>query len=138
MAKEDIVNSEQSLNSYIEYLKIQFDKNKYLRVKLSTGKQRTMTQNRALHLFCGMLAESLNDAGLDFRLFLKDGYEVPFDEHLVKEYIWRPIQKIITGKDSTTKPETHQYAEIYDVINRKMAEHGIFTAWPSKDTMGAK
>jgi len=134
MAKEGIVNSEASLNSYIEYLKIQFEKNKYLRVKLSTGKQRTLTQNAALHKFCELLSIALNEGGYDFRLFMKDGYEVPFDEYLVKKHIWKPIQKAMTGKESTAKVEVSDYAKIYEVVNRKMAEYGLHIPWPSRGT----
>jgi len=102
---------------------------------MKTGKQRTLTQNAALHLFCTQLSEALNDAGFDFRTFIKEGYPVPFNENLVKEYLWRPIQKAITGKESTTKPERHEYGLIYDALNVKLAEHGIYIPWPCKDTM---
>ncbi len=135
MSNKTIINSEQSLNAHIEYLKIHYKKNKYLRISVSTGKQRSLTQNASLHLFCSMVADALNDGGFDFRVFVKEGYPVPFDEHLVKTYLWKPIQKAITGKDSTTKPESHEYAKIYESLNLKLAEHGIHCPWPSKDTM---
>jgi len=134
---EQIINSRQSLDAYKAYLDTQFDKHKYLRVTSKTGKQRTLTQNSSLHLFCSMLAAALNDAGFDFRVFIKEGHPVPFNEKLVKDHIWRPIQKAITGKDSTTKPETHEYADIYDALNVKLAEHGIYVPWPCKETQNA-
>ena len=130
---EQVINSEQSLEAHIANLRVQYDKYKYIRYSLKTGKQRTLTQNRALHKFCSMLAEQLNDAGYDFRTFVKEGYPVPFNESLVKEHLWRPIQKAVTGKESTTKPETHEYSKIYDVLNQKLAEHGVFVPWPSKE-----
>lgn len=130
---EKIINSRQGLEAYKIYLDAQFDKHKYLRVTSKTGKQRTLTQNAALHLFCCKVSDALNDAGFDFRTFIREGYPVPFNEALVKEHIWRPIQKAITGKESTTKPETHEYAIIYDTLNLKLAEHGIHVPWPCKD-----
>jgi len=133
VTNKTIINSEQSLNAYIEHLKIQFEKHKYLKVSLSTGKQRSLTQNAALHKYCDMTAKALNDGGFDFRVFIKEGYPVPFNEFLVKEYLWRPIQKAITGKTSTTKPEKHEYSLIYDALNMKLAEHGLYIPWPSKD-----
>lgn len=133
MKDEQIINSRQSLEAYKKFLDAQFEQNKYLAVTIRTGKQRTLTQNSALHLFCENLATTLNDAGIDFRLFLKDGYPVPFTQELVKNHIWRPIQKAVTGKESTTKPQAHEYAQIYDVLNCKMAEFGIFVPWPSKE-----
>jgi hypothetical protein len=135
---EQIINSRQSLEAYKAFLDAQFEKHHYLRVTSKTGKQRTLTQNASLHLFCDFLADALNDAGFDFRTFVREGYPVPFNEVLVKEYLWRPIQKAITGKDSTTKPETHEYAMIYDSLNLKLAEHGIYVPWPCKETVNAK
>ena len=136
MNNETIINSKQSLDAYKKYLDTQFEQHKFLRLSLKTGKQRTLSQNSALHLFCQQLADALNDAGFDFRTFIKAGYAVPFNDQLVKNFIWRPIQKAITGKDSTTKPETGQYAEIYDVLNVKLAEYGLFVAWPCKENNG--
>jgi hypothetical protein len=132
---EDIINSLQSLEAYKKHLDAEFEKHKYLRMTKKTGKQRTLTQNASLHKFCGMLSEALNDAGFDFRLFIREGYPVPWTEALVKDYFWRPIQKAVTGKESTTKPETHEYALIYDSVNTKLVEHGLYVPWPCKDTM---
>ena len=129
-----IINSEQSLAAYKLFLDAQFKKHKYLRLTVKTGRQRSQTQNAALHLFCSQLADALNDAGFDFRAFIKEGYPVPFNENLVKEHLWKPIQKAITGKDSTTKPERHEYALIYDSLNVKLAEHGLFVPWPCKES----
>ena len=131
---ESIINSRESLEAYKVFLDAQFEKHKYLRLTVKTGKQRSATQNAALHLFCSQVADALNNAGFDFRAFIKDGYPVPFNEILVKEYLWKPIQKAITGKDSTTKPERHEYALIYDSLNLKLAEHGLFVPWPSKES----
>ena len=132
---EKIINSEQSLEAYFVFMRAEFEKHKYLRCTHKTGRQRTRTQNAALHLFCDHLSQALNDGGKDFREFIKEGYPVPFNERLVKDYIWRPVQKAITGKDSTTEPEAKEYGLIYDSINVKMAEHGFHVPWPSKDTM---
>ena len=131
---ETIINSRESLAAYKVFLDAQFEKHKFLRLTVKTGKQRSNTQNAALNVFCPQLAVALNDAGFDFRVFMKEGYPVPFNAFLVKEYIWRPIQKAITGETSTTKPKTHEYALIYDALNMKMAEHGIFVPWPSKES----
>ena len=132
---EQIINSRQILEAYKKLLDAQFEKHHYLRATLKTGKQRTLTQNASLHLFCQLLADALNDAGFDFRTFVKEGYPVPFNEMLVKEYMWRPIQKAIIGNDSTTKPKTHEYGMIYDALNIKLVEHGIYVPWPCKETM---
>jgi hypothetical protein len=132
---EQIINSRQSLEAYKKFLDVQFEQHKYLRTTMKTGKQRTLTQNSSLHLFCQQLADALNDAGFDFRAFVKEGYPVPFNEMLVKEYLWRPIQKAITGKESTTKPLMNEYGLVYDALNMKLSEHGIYVPWPCKETV---
>jgi hypothetical protein len=133
---EQIINSEQAFNAYLEHLKAQWDKHHYLRVDLKTGKQRTLTQNRCLHLYCQQLADALNEAGLDFRQTIKDGVEVPWSDALAKEYLWRPIQRAVTGKESTTKPERAEYSQIYDVLNRHISgKFGIYCPWPSNDSL---
>lgn len=133
--KEDIVNSKKALDAYKVYLDAQFDKHKYLRISMKTGKQRTGLQNRALHKFCEMLADEMNAAGFDFRVFIKEGYPVPFTKELVKEHIWKPIQKAVTRHSSTTKPETGEYTKIYESLNVKLAEHGLHVPWPCRESM---
>jgi len=54
-----IINSQQSLDSYISHLKNEFDKHKYLRLDMKTGKQRTNLQNASLHKYCDQVAECL-------------------------------------------------------------------------------
>ena len=84
-----------------------------------------------MHLWFDQLSTALNDAGLDKRVILKAETEIPWSRHSIKESMWRPVQKILLGKDSTTEPTPSQYIEIYEVINRKMAEKGIHVPWPS-------
>ncbi len=133
---EIIINSQDLLDDHIDKLKLSFAKHKYLRATVKTGKQRTLTQNACLHLYCQQVADALNDAGLDIRTTVKSDVDVPWTDRLVKDTMWRAIQKAITGQDSTTKPETHQYSEIYDVLNRHLINKlGISVAWPSKETM---
>lgn len=133
---EQIINSQQSLDAYKKYLDAQFEKHKYLRVDLKNGMQRTKTQNAALHKFCEQLAVTLNDGGFEFTTFVKHGYEVPFTKELVKDHLWRPVQEAVTGKLSTTKPETHEYAIIYDALNSVLAKKGIYVPWPSVESKG--
>jgi len=133
---ESIINSQQSLDAYIEHLRLQFDSHKYLRTTIKTGKQRTLTQNRALHMYCDNLAKSLNNAGWDMRRLLKDDFEIPWTGHSVKNTLWREIQKAMFGKESTTEPETHEYSQIYEVLNRVISQRaGVFVPWPCKENM---
>ena len=131
---QTITNS-QDLDAYIKNIRIRFEKDKIIKVDAKSGKTRTLTQNASLHKFCSMLAQAMNEAGFDFRVFIKEGYPVPFTEELVKEYIWKPIQKAVTGHESTTKPEPKQYSEVYDALNVKLAEHGLYVPWPCRENL---
>jgi len=134
--KEQPINSRDSLEIHIEYLRNQFEKHKYLRVSMKTGKQRTATQNKCLHLYCQQLSNELNDAGLDMRKVVKEEFELPWTMEQVKLILWGTYQKHLTGHKSTTKPETKDYPNIYDALNRHMGQKfGIHVPWPSKDTM---
>lgn len=128
-----IVNSEKSLYELFDTLKKQYDKDKYLRVDVKTGKQRTSTQNASMHLWWQWVAETLQERGLTFKVFFKDGFEVPWSKEIVGDHIWRPVQMAVCKQKSTTKPLTTDYPIIFDSINLKLSEHGIHVPWPSKD-----
>ena len=103
------------------------------------GKQRTNKQNKSLHKFCSLLAEALNDAGLDMRVVLKPEVEIPWDTKSAKEHLWRPIQELVISKESTTDADTKDYSKVYEVLNRHLGEkHGIHVPWPCKDTQERK
>lgn len=133
---EQLINSQPAFDAYLEHLKTQWNEHHYLRVDLKTGKQRTLTQNRCMHLYCKHLADALNDAGWDMKRLLKDDFEIPWTEHSAKDTLWREIQKAMFGHESTTKPDRKQYSEIYDALNRVISQRtGVFVPWPSNDSL---
>lgn len=94
---------------------------------------RTLSQNAALHKYCQDVANELNEAGLDMRKVLKPGISIPWNQNSVKRHLWRPIQEAMFDKLSTTKLETKEVSEVYEVLNRHMAEKfGISVEFPSK------
>ena len=136
MTTKTIINSEQSLNAYIEHIRVQFEKHRYLSVSLSTGKQRSLTQNQALHKYFTLLADELNGGGFDMRRTLKQDVDIPWTMEAVKEHLWKPIQTAITKEKSTAKADRKDYSKIYDVLSRHLSQKlGVFVSWPSKDTM---
>ncbi len=97
---------------------------------------RTLTQNAAMHLFFEHLSQTLNEAGLDVMSTMKKDVAIPWSARLVKEMIWRPVQKAVLGKDSTTKLNKLEISDVYDVINRHMSEnHGIGVSFPSEASL---
>ena len=101
-------------------------------------KQRTITQNRALHLWFELVATTLNDAGLDMRKTLKPSIDIPWTKMTVKDFLWRPIQKAMLQKDSTKKLTTKEIDTVYDVINKHLSEKlGVHQPFPSIDEIMA-
>lgn len=101
------------------------------------AKQRTLSQNNALHLYCAMLAETLNDAGLDLRVVLKPEIAIPWTGGTVKDFLWRGVQQSYLGKRSTTELTTKEVNEIYEILNRHLGEKfGITQEFPKyEDTL---
>ena len=139
MSDEIIINSKQSKDAFIAHMSKLYDEHKYLRLTLKTGKQITDLQRKSMHLYCRQLSNALNDAGFDMKKVLKEEVEIPWTEVSVKEHLWRPLQKILTGKVSTTKAETKEHPYVYEVLARHMSEKfGVFIPWPSKENKDKK
>lgn len=96
--------------------------------------KRTDKQNRSLHLLFKLLAEELNQSGLDMRKTLKPGVEIPWSGDSVKEFLWRPIQEAQLNKKSTTELTTKEIDAVFDTITRHIGEKfGIYVPFPSID-----
>ncbi len=96
--------------------------------------QRSNQQNKALHLYCRMLSDALNTAGLDQRTVLKPGIEIPWCEQSVKTSLWKPIQEAMLRIESTTEAETGDYSKVYEVLTRHLGDKlGIVPPeWPTR------
>ena len=102
----------------------------------SHSKERTLKQNKALHVLFEELSQTLNEQGLDMRRTLKPGVEIPWNAKTVKEYLWRPIQKAQLNKDSTTQLTTREIDQVFDTLNRYLGEnHGVHVPFPSIESV---
>ena len=96
---------------------------KELLFDLSPFSQRTGQQNRALHKFFSMLAEALILAGLEMKVVLKAETKLWWTLEAVKEYLWRPVQKSLYQKESTTELEKQIEIEtIHENLMRLLGE----------------
>lgn len=135
-----IINSEIALAQAQRKLAEMWRENKYVEVEFRRkAKQRTLTQNAAMHLFFGWLADALNDAGYDMRRTLRNDIEIPWTPAAVKEHLWRPIQIAMTDKRSTTEITTVEPTEIHAVLSRHLGQKlGIqCPAWPKRSDKAA-
>lgn len=99
-------------------------------------KQRTLTQNAALHKYFELVSDTLNESGLDIKKTLASNAEVPWSPPLVKELIWRPIMKAQLQKPSTTQLTTKEIDAVLDTIARYLGQnHGVTVEFPSISTL---
>lgn len=127
------VNSDFSLKEFINFAKENYEKHRFTIFTWRNGKQRTPKQNAALHVWLKMLSKALNEAGYDMKKVLKPHVEIPWDDEgrAAKEHLWRPIQEVLLGKESTTEAYKDEYAKVYEVLNRHMSEKfGVSIPWP--------
>ena len=93
---------------------------------------RTKQQNKALHVLFQLLANTLNEAGLDMRKTLKPDVNIPWSGPSVKEYLWRPIQEAQLDKQSTTQLTTVEIDQVFDTINKHLGERfSLHVPFPS-------
>ena len=129
------VNSDASLENLIKHLRELYADKKYIQVKWTTGRSRTIPQNSSLHQYCEWVGNELNARGLDMVKVLKPGVEIPWSKVSVKEHIWRPVQEVHFGNTSTKKLERLDVSIIYDVINRHLSnKFGVHVPFPSKES----
>lgn len=97
-------------------------------------KQRTIKQNRALHVYFTQLAQELNESGQDMKQVIR--VPISWSAYSVKEYLWKPLQKAMLGKDSTTELTTDEIDKVYDNMNRIIGERtGVYVEWPSIESL---
>lgn len=97
--------------------------------KSEVKKLKTDTQRNAFHLWCGLLAESLNDAGLDQRVVfdaMKEGVEIPWTKLTIKENLWKPVQAAAVKKAWTEQLAIDEHNQVYMVLHRWLSSKG----WP--------
>lgn len=94
--------------------------------------QRTLKQNKAIHVLFELMAEELNTAGLDMKRTLKPEVDIPWTGVTVKEYLWRPVQQAQFNKKSTTELSTSEVDKVFETINRHIGEKfGLYIPFPS-------
>lgn len=96
--------------------------------------KRTLKQNRSLYLFLTWLSEALNESDnlLTLNYFGKT-FKMNWNPKMVKSRIWNPIQKVTTGKESTTKITTKELTEVAEIIQKNLSKKlGIVLEFPSE------
>tara|TARA_R110000787_G_scaffold50059_2_gene119613 strand:- start:50 stop:463 length:414 start_codon:yes stop_codon:yes gene_type:complete len=108
-----------------------------IEVNFTKRDSRTLAQNNALHLYFKHLSTALNDGGFTVEATLSKPLNMPWNENLVKELIWKPIQAQQTSETSTAKLNVIELSFIYDVLNDYLSTtKGIHVPFPSRNHHG--
>ena len=103
---------------------------------------KTKSQKDVFQLWCGLLAEQLNDAGLDQRVVLaamKDGFEIPWQGVTIHENLWNPIQAAVIRKAFAKDLPVDEYNNVYNILHKWLSELGWpCPAWPDRWNAGVK
>jgi hypothetical protein len=132
--KARTVNSDVSCEEMCEEVRRLYAKHRHVTFSWTTGRQRTLTQNAALHLWLTWLAERLNAAGLDMRRVLRHDVDIPWTMEAAKTYLWKPIQLAMTSKEATADAERLDYSKVQETLARHLAAKlGVeCPPWPKK------
>lgn len=92
-------------------------------------------QMRAVHLWFRMLADAMNDAGINVQQALEQRMEIPWTDKLIKELVWRPAMKAFKDKASTTQLYKLETSDVIEVVNRWFTEkQGVYVEFPSEES----
>ena len=126
-----LITNDHQLECYISHVRETFLKKGCVTATAKSGKKRTLLQNAALHVYCYQLGQKMEDSGLDMVSFFKEGANIPWSTVLVKETIWKPVQRAVINKTSTADAHTSEYGKVYEVLNRHLgSEYGLHVPWP--------
>ena len=101
-------------------------------IDIKNSDMRTVQQNKALHLFCKHISETLNEKGLYVQDVLK--METVWTMQTVKETVFKPVMTQIYGINSTTKLKKDEFNNIIDSIVLAFGKKGIvINDFPSRD-----
>lgn len=104
-------------------------------IEINSEKKRTNSQNRSIHLFCEWVAFELNNAGLTRKLKLPDigVVDVLWSKETIKDGIWKPIQKVLLNKESSTELSCAEVTQVYEHFNLWLSEKGISVPFPNEE-----
>jgi len=98
------------------------------------SRKRSLSQNSALHLLFTNISDQLNELGETFiyRGWKGEEMEMSFTPEIIKDSLWRPIQRTLFNIESTTELDTKMINQILDIITKFFAEKGIPITFPSQ------
>lgn len=108
----------------------------------SCEKEKTPTQRGALHVWFGLLAQVLNEAGFTksvfYRKYAKEGISIPWSGESIKEDFYKPTLAAMTGKGSTEDMNTVEPSQICEIVGHALQDRLGITPppWPTRFNRG--
>lgn len=97
-------------------------------------RQRTLRQNRAMHLMLTQLADELNSHGKTMMRVLDKTADIAWTDWSTKEFLLRPFIRAMFGKESTTDLTTKELTLATDAMLDHVAKvTGVALDFPSVD-----
>lgn len=129
------LSNKNEYNEAINSVKSFSELGKTIEIKIK-NKQRTHSQNNALHLMFTQLASELNDHGLYMMKVLKHSAEIEWTPETVKVLIWKPLMNAIVNKDSTSAMTRDEVDKVFKVLHKHFNEKlGLNIEFPSIETL---
>ena len=103
-------------------------------ITIENANDYTKKQRGALHVWCNLMAEALNDSGADMQKVLnrRNPVDIPWSMDRFKEFIYKPMLEAMTGMKSTEQQKTVSPSEVYNVLAKHFSQHyGVHVPWPS-------
>jgi len=126
MSEEYTVSTEHGCKEFLKFAQKLFNEKGFVVFTYSFARKRTKQQQKAIEVYCRLVAEACNDGGLYREIHSKilgRPMEVPWTQDTIKEFIWRPTQLYLwPSKTSTTQLEPSQVSQVYDVIHKHLIE----------------
>jgi len=99
--------------------------------------KRTPSQQASIEIYCRELAIALNDAGFEIKKVMEvKQIDIPWTQQTCKELLWKPLQKAYLDKPSTTALTTGEVSQVYEVLNRHIAQNfGVSVPFPCDESL---
>lgn len=99
--------------------------------------KRSGLENKSLHVLFLNISQELNEMGLEFTYRGLKGIEIntTFTPEIVKNFIWRPLQKVLLDKESTTELTHNDISLIFEILGKWFSEKGIVIEFPSIESL---
>lgn len=111
-------------------------------VQYSTDESMSKKQRGALHVWCEMVAQVLNDNDLlhEYKSPVRGiDMQVDWTMYMIKDMIYKPVLAAMTGKMSTEEQTTVEPSSVAETIARSFAVKGVvLPEWPTQHNRGRK